>query len=302
MARKMIKWLGIGIGMVAGVLLIAAIVLVIMTNRKSNVVYTFETANLSIPTDEASIAEGERLVTLRNCTGCHGEDLAGNVLIEDALFGTYIATNLTGGQNSVTANYTPTDWDRAIRHGVGTNGKALWVMPSFEYNQISDRDLELMIAYLESIPAVDQAEPYPAPKVGPLAMLLLNTGQIPFLSAETIDHDTPAQADVVAEVSAEYGAYLATTCQGCHQANFSGGPMPGTPPEHPPAANLTPAGHLANWTQDDFIKTLRTGVTPEGKTLNPDYMPWTITQRMTDDELAALWLYFNSLPPVTSGS
>jgi hypothetical protein len=41
---------------------------------------------------------------------------------------------------------------------------------------------------------------------------------------------------------------------------------------------------------------LRTGVTPEGKKLNPKFMPWTMTKDMTDDELKAIYLYLKSLP------
>ena len=74
--------------------------------------------------------------------------------------------------------------------------------------------------------------------------------------------------------------------------------MPGSGPYDPPPANLTPAGHLANCSEEDFITAMRTGVTQEGKTLDPQYMPWPITTLMSEDELKALWLHFESLPPV----
>jgi hypothetical protein len=31
-------------------------------------------------------------------------------------------------------------------------------------------------------------------------------------------------------------------------------------------------------------------------------MPWSATAQMTDAELRALWLYFNSLAPVSTGA
>jgi hypothetical protein len=85
---------------------------------------------------------------------------------------------------------------------------------------------------------------------------------------------------------------------GCHGTDFSGGAVPGSPPDAPQAANLTPAGDLGNWTQAEFINTMHTGLTPEGKTLDPSVMPWPISNAMTDVELEALWMYLSSLEPV----
>jgi len=55
---------------------------------------------------------------------------------------------------------------------------------------------------------------------------------------------------------------------------------------------------LGSWSESDFINTLRTGVTPEGKFLNPNFMPWNRFRLMTDDEIKAIWLYVRALPPL----
>jgi hypothetical protein len=55
---------------------------------------------------------------------------------------------------------------------------------------------------------------------------------------------------------------------------------------------------LAGWSQQEFIQALRTGVTPSGKQLNAENMPWRAIGQMTDDELTAIWLYLQSLPLV----
>jgi cytochrome c553 len=299
--KKLLKWLGLGLGAIAGLVVVAFLVLTVISNRKANVAYAVAPAALTIPRDAASIAEGERLIAIRACADCHGADLAGGVFLDDAALGTFYAANLTGGENSATRDYTAADWDRAIRHGVNRAGRAIWVMPSTDYYRITDHDLALMIAYLESLPEVDQAEANPAPKAGPLGRALVATGQLAF-AAEVIDHSIAPAAHLEPEVSAAYGEYLATTCTGCHKPDFTGGKIVGTGPDYPPAANLTPAGNLANWTQDEFINTLRTGVTPDGKTLDPQYMPWPITHRMSDEELAAVWLYLSSLPATPSAN
>jgi mono/diheme cytochrome c family protein len=266
--RTVLKW----IGRVVLVFLAGAVVAVLWafltSNAQANKEYDVETAELSIPTDAESIAEGKRLVAIRACGDCHGADMGGMLLVEDPALGAFYGTNISGGEGSPVAGYTPREWDLAIRHGVGPDNKPLVFMPSTDYYRISDEDLAMMIAYLESVPEVDQS--WPEQKVGPMARALVAAGQLPF-SADLIDHSVAPPESVTKEVSAEYGEYLATTCTGCHLPNFSGGEtFPGAPPETPPSANLTPAGHLGSWTQEDFIRTMRTGVTPEGHELNPE--------------------------------
>ncbi|AFD06893.1 c-type cytochrome [Solitalea canadensis] len=67
-------------------------------------------------------------------------------------------------------------------------------------------------------------------------------------------------------------------------------------------ANLTPdtTTGIGAWTEEAFIKTLRTGkhLGQEGgrKVLPP--MPWNFIGMMTDDDLKAVYAYLRSLPPV----
>ena len=64
--------------------------------------------------------------------------------------------------------------------------------------------------------------------------------------------------------------------------------------------NLTPGSEVAFWSEEEFIATLRTGITPGGHQLN-DFMPWKYFWQMTDDELRAVWLYLQSLPALEQG-
>jgi cytochrome c553 len=100
-----------------------------------------------------------------------------------------------------------------------------------------------------------------------------------------------------------YGKYLAVTCTGCHGEGLSGGAIPGTPPDWPPAANLTPdeATGLGGWTEADFFRALREGKRPDGTDLQGDFMPWKLTAKMTDDEIRALWMYLQTLPAKAEG-
>jgi len=50
----------------------------------------------------------------------------------------------------------------------------------------------------------------------------------------------------------------------------------------------------------DFTRALREGRRPSGTEINP-FMPWRSYRRMTDDEIGALWLYVQSVPPKPYG-
>lgn len=298
--KRVLKWIGILLAAVVGVIVLIALAGYFVSERRINKTYTIADEALTLPTDASSLAEGQRLATMRGCSDCHAPDFGGKVFIDDPMLGSISTANLTGGEGSATVNYTVADWERAIRHGIRPDGRGLLIMPSYEYAGLSDEQVAQMIAYLRTVPPVNHA---PAePRLQPLARALFLAGQLPLLPAEMVDQGAAHVASVPAEASVEYGAYLSTTCTGCHHPNLAGGPTPGSAPGDPPAANLTPAGYLVNWTLDDFKNTLRNGVTPEGKVLDPAVMPWPIAARMTDVELEALWLYLQSLPPATTAN
>jgi mono/diheme cytochrome c family protein len=100
------------------------------------------------------------------------------------------------------------------------------------------------------------------------------------------------------DVTVEYGEYLANTCTSCHGSNFNG-QMIMTDAEYL-APNLTMGGEMHAWSEEDFITTMRTGVTPNGHQLK-DVMPWKYFGQMTDDEMKAVWLYLQSLPALSQG-
>ena len=40
---------------------------------------------------------------------------------------------------------------------------------------------------------------------------------------------------------------------------------------------------------------MRSGMTPDGRLLDAEYMPWPFFASMTDDELRAMWRYLREL-------
>lgn len=300
-AKKIVKWIGIVLAGLIGILLIALAVVYILSTQRLNKQYTIPATTLTIGTDAATVAEGQRQFSTRGCVDCHGANGAGVVMLDDPMIGTIMGSNLTSGQGGVGALYQDADWERAIRHGVGPDGKPLVIMPAHEYNPINDEDLSTLIAYLKTLPPVNQAQ---TPiSVGPLGRILLVAGMVTILPAEVIDHTAVRPEAVAKGATVEYGHYLIKTCTGCHGETLSGGAMPGVPGEPPYPRNLTPDREtgLGSWQQADFVKAMRTGVRPDGSQLTAG-MPWQAFSVMTDDELSALWLYLQSVPAKPYGN
>ncbi len=257
--------------------------------------------DLSVPTDSASVAYGRHVAVTRGCTDCHRDDLSGGIVIEGgSAFAQIYASNLTRGAGGVAGSYDAPHWARAIRHGIAHDGRALLFMPSYDYFPMSDRDVGALVAYMESLPPVDND--LPASTVGPMGRALFVTGRFPLVPAEMVDHEAPRPEAPEPGVTVAYGGYLAVACTGCHNAAYTGGPIPGAPPDAPPAANITPdpGSGIGSWTESDFFTALRQGRRPDGTELDPVWMPWRSAGQMTDDEIRALWMYLQTVPAATS--
>ncbi len=277
--RKPIRWAGFAFGALASVAILLVGVLYAVGSSKLGRTYQVETALLQVLDDPASIERGAHLSRIHGCIDCHGEQLAGTVFIDEPPF-RLVASNLTPGRGGVGQLYSATDFDRAIRHGVRPDGSPLLVMPSAAYHRLSNEDAADLIAYLRHLPPVDNE--LPAREVRLLGRVL---------SAFAIDPSFEVRTERVATRPAPDGAYLASiTCAYCHGDGLRGGVSP--TPGSPPAPDLAPAGQ---WARDDFFRALRTGVAPDGRRLDPQFMPWTFTQHMTDDELSALHEHLRSI-------
>lgn len=293
--KKWLKWLGIIVGGLIALVVIAGVVVV--SNGRSRFSQTYDIAlpTLDIPTDEAAIARGDHLVNaVAHCAYCHGEGLQGEYLENDpSTIGVIVAPNLTAGEGGIGATYNSEDWVRTLRHGVTPEGRSVLIMPSVFFHRLSEKDLAATIAYLQTVPPVDNVLPETQP--GTLAYALLGAGPLrEAQSAPRIDHEAPFVAAPPEAETAEYGAYLAeiAQCSGCHGPELAGGQACRDCPIGP---NLTPGGELQGWSQADFVTALRTGMHPNGRQLDA-YMPWQYFQNMTDTELAALWAYLQAQP------
>lgn len=292
--KKIFKWLGIVLGSLIGLLLVAGVVLYFMGDARLNKKYDFPPSNIVLPTDAASIEYGQhRAETL--CQGCHGADLSGvDNWFSAPPIGTIDSVNLTSGKGGIGNEFTTEDYVRAIRHGIDREGKPIFMTAVPSTAHLSDEDFGAIIAYLKTIPPVDHQtkERY----FTPLTRVLLAAGMLGQLPAESVSHDLHVTAPE-SGVTVDYGKYLVDTndCRLCHGPELNGGPFP-DPTITKISPNLTPGGEVGFWTEQEFINTVRTGKTPGGHELNADLMPWEVYRLFYDDELKAIYIYLQSLP------
>jgi mono/diheme cytochrome c family protein len=257
-------------------------------------------APLTIASDADSVARGEHLAMTRGCVECHGRDWGGKMVVDVLPVGRIAAPNVTRGTGGLPENFGAADWERAVRHGLAPDGRMLAIMPTRDFNALTDADMADMIAYLQQIPRIDRQQP--AIRIGPIPRLQMLLGTVPLAEARVVDQHAAHVAAMTPAPTAEYGRYLAHTCTGCHGEHFSGGRIPGLPPSFPVVQNITPdpASGIGHWTKMDFYTAMRTGKRPDGTALDP-FMPWATFKVMSDTELDALWAFLQTLPPSAAG-
>lgn len=293
--KRVLKWIGIGLLVLVGILVVVGITGHFVGKSRLEKAPEVVTKPVAVPTDADAIARGDYLVnTVSFCSECHGENLAGEVFL-DGEIGLYVtAPNLTAGAGGIGGTYSDEDWELAIRHGVGADGRVLVIMPSHFFQHYSDEDMGALIAYLKTVPPVDndlgtRSIGFPGSIMGGFVAF------DEFTHVNGIDHANLGTVAPAEGATAEYGQYMTNIamCGECHAVNLAGivgndGP--------PPGPNLTPGGELSDWNEADFINTIRTGQKPSGEQLDGEQMPWPSYSQLSDTELQAIWAYLSSLP------
>jgi mono/diheme cytochrome c family protein len=297
--KKLLKW----ISGLAIVLVVVGIGLVVAANllfdRKRERVTRVDVKGVTVVSDEAALARGKYLFASRGCGGCHAASGAGHVFIDDPAGGFRARSpNITPA--GVVAKYTEADWVRAIRHGVRPDGRALFIMPSEDYNRFTNADIAALIAFARSLPPVPGGA---AEFTVPLPVKALYAIGVVKDAAEKIDHSLPPAVAVAEGVTPEHGRYVANLCLGCHGDQLSGGKIPGGPPSWPAASNLTPGAGTVMTTYDtsDKMKAMfRSGKRPDGSAIA--VMPFETLREINDTDVAAMHAYLKTLPPRPAGS
>ena len=135
---KVLAWVIVGL---VGVVALALVGIYRVSGAKLKRTYHIVVQPEPVQATAAMITKGHHLAVSRGCADCHGVDMGGHMVIDSPPMGKIYAPNLTRGQGGVVANFKDEDWLRAIRHGVGPDGRALFLMPSKEYAHFSTDDM-----------------------------------------------------------------------------------------------------------------------------------------------------------------
>lgn len=242
---------------------------------------------------------------IAGCGNCHtpfgpegpdmGKELAGRLVEQNEMF-TAIAPNITPAGR--VADWSDAELARAIREGIRPDGSLIGPpMPYAMYRGLGDEDLAAIVAFLRTLPAVENEVP-------------ASTYNIPLPPAygppvESVS--APAKGETV-----EYGAYLAgpvAHCMECHTPMGPQGPLLDTDlgrggfEFHGPwgtsvASNITShEDGLAGYSDDELKAMITKGMRPDGTPMMPP-MPYGYLMQMDETDLNAIVLYLRSLPPL----
>lgn len=270
------------------------------------------TARRFEPTPER-LKRGEYLVEhVSLCYGCHtsfdakGRDVpqfleakgAGQALTAEGGL-PVVAPNITPDPDTGIGRWTDDELARAIREGIGRDGRALFpMMPYQNYRYMSDEDLASVIVYLRAQPPAHNNPgrthlPFPVSR-------LINNVPEPVGTVPAPDTSNPVA----------YGKYLATAvgvCGSCHTPRDSHGqPIAGMYmaggnifPESGHAvasANITPdPSGISYYDETTFVQMIRTG-SVKGRKLNVMMPTWAFSG-MTDADLKAIFAYLRTIAP-----
>ena len=261
----------------------------------------------------ARLQRGKYLVdSVMGCLGCHSEAdfgrpgappiqnrLGAGVRWADAELPWVVAPNITPDKETGAGNWTDDMLARAIREGIGHDGRALFsLMPYQHFRSMSDEDLAAVIVYIRSLPPVRNQLPQTRMPF-PLSIFIKNVPQPITEPVGPPDQSTPAAR----------GAYLVNmgSCSDCHTPaekgqpiagmDFAGGLVLHEPTGVVATANITPdPSGISYYDENLFVKAMREGKVG-ARQLNAS-MPWWFYGKMTDDDLKSVFAYLRTLKPV----
>ena len=104
------KWAGLVFGILGGIILLVNLMLFKLGESRLKHIYTIQKETISIPFDEKSLAEGKRIFQYRGCEACHGEQLQGQIYLDNPAIGQVI----TPMSNPCTLSLVSVNADRKI--------------------------------------------------------------------------------------------------------------------------------------------------------------------------------------------
>lgn len=235
-----------------------------------------------------AVERGDHLAAIA-CASCHSGPgrsalTGGETDAIDPSLGQVRAPNLTPA--GVMGSYRRAELARAVRDGIGRDGRRLLGMPAAGAAW-SDADLDALYAYLRSGPAVESVAP--PRRVSPTLALLAGAGR---LDVRPPRDEAPFPGPR-AGMTPDHGRALAGMlgCATCHGSSLRGGRRD--------ALVTQPGGDLVAFAERHsvlaFDDAMRRGVGPDGTVRDRSRMPYASYRSLTDAEVGALYTYLQSL-------
>ncbi|MEK1894310.1 MAG: cytochrome c [Rhizobium sp.] len=253
------------------------------------------------------INNGRYQAILGDCSACHttsgGKDLAGGKPLQTP-FGPLVPPNITPDRTTGIGAWSKEDFRRAMKEGIGHGGKRLYpAMPYTAYTKMSDKDVDDLWAYLETVEPVSNAvEANQLPFPFNIRLSLLGWNTLNFNGGEF-------QSDPSQTVEWNRGAYIVqgpAHCGACHTpksfmgADKAGQDLQGASLQGWYAPNITgnPVVGIGGWDDEEIVTYLKSGV--NSHTIASGPMAEAVeasTSKMTDLDLRAIAVYLKSIDP-----
>jgi mono/diheme cytochrome c family protein len=263
----------------------------------------------SAPATLEQVERGAYLARAGNCAACHtergGAPFAGGKGIATP-FGTVYAGNLTPDAETGLGSWSAAQFWRAMHHGRSRDGRLLYpAFPYPEYTRVTRADSDALYAFLRSQPAVRQANRPHELRFPYDSQLSLAVWRAMFFRPGEFRPE-PAR-------SPEWnrGAYLVQGlghCQACHaprnalgatsgRLDLSGGLIP-MQNWYAPSLTAPAEAGVHDWSQDEVVQLLRSGVSARGTALGPmAEVVFGSTRHLSDADLRAMATFLQELPP-----
>jgi mono/diheme cytochrome c family protein len=257
--------------------------------------------------DQRTIARGEYLARAGDCIACHtdpGGALFAGGLAMPTPFGTLYSSNITPDRATGIGTWNDDQFYAALHRGRFPDGGLMYpAMPFGSYTKVTRADSDAIFAYLRSVPPVHQPN-RPNDLRFPYNNRSLILGWRTLFFNEGEFQPNPAK-------SAEWnrGAYLVEGlghCGMCHtpinalggnsaSQAFQGGLIPMQNWYAPSLTSDREAG-LGDWSLDDIVDLLRTGISRRGAVYGPmAEVTHDSLQYLNDADVRAMAVYLKSL-------
>lgn len=164
--QRWMKWTA-GSAVLLGMVVVATVASgLYRAEQKRNRYIDIKPRPVAYTTDAQTIARGRYLYSSRGCAECHGAQGTGRAFGNDGKGTRLAGPNIT--PTGVVARYQPADWNSVMRHGVKPNGRPVMVMPSEDYNRLSNDDLSALVSCVRQLASTGTGSPAPVQRLSPV--------------------------------------------------------------------------------------------------------------------------------------